>query len=80
MSELIQRTFKITELDDAMLVHLAENSGTLSKSAELRQMIRAEFERRGLTLPEREVAVVPAEQLQKTLSQSIEIPHMGMEA
>jgi hypothetical protein len=29
---------------------------------------------------EREVAVVPAEQLQKTLSQSIEIPHMGMEA
>lgn len=78
MGNLIQRTFKITELDDAMLVRLAEESGTLSKSAELRQMIRAEFERRGLTLPEREVAVVPAEQLHRTLSQSIGTPHMGM--
>lgn len=78
MSDLIQRTFKITELDDAMLVQLAENSGTLSKSAELRQMIRSEFERRGLTLPEREMAVVPKEQLHRTLAQNI--PHMGTEA
>lgn len=52
MSRLIQRTFKITDLDDEMLVQLAQESGTLSKSAELRGMIRAEFERRGLMLPQ----------------------------
>ena len=58
---LIPRTFKMTELDDAMLLQLAEESGTLSKSAELRQMIRAEFARRGLQVAARGEAPVQAQ-------------------
>ena len=61
---LIPRTFKMTELDDAMLLQLAEESGTLSKSAELRQMIRAEFERRGLQVAARGEAPVQARQME----------------
>lgn len=52
MGNLIQRTFKMTELDDSKLLQLSKESGTLSKSAELRRMIRTEFERRGLVMPE----------------------------
>ena len=61
---LIPITFKMTELDDAMLLQLAEESGTLSKSAELRQMIRAEFERRGLQVGARGEAPVQARQME----------------
>lgn len=50
MSRLISRTYRITELDDAMLMALAQDSGTLNKSTELRTMIRREVERRGLVV------------------------------
>jgi len=49
-NRLISRTFRITEMDDAMLLALAEDSGTLNKSTELRTLIRREIERRGLSV------------------------------
>jgi len=48
--KLISKTYRMTELDDAMLLALALESGTLNKSAELRTLIRRECERRGLTV------------------------------
>jgi len=49
-NRLISRTFRITKMDDAMLLALALDSGTLNKSTEVRTLIRREAERRGLTV------------------------------
>ena len=49
-TKLISKTYRMTEQDAAMLAALAEESGTLNQSAELRMLVRRECERRGLTV------------------------------
>lgn len=46
--QLLKRMFKITERDDQLLKKLAEKSGTRSKSAEVRMLIRRAAEVHGL--------------------------------